>query len=107
MLRSRRNAAALMEKSIKNMLGLVTIGLSLLASAEQTGVDLRQARMALCNREAGGDKKGDERKTFMKTCLSANRENPEQAKLRTCVDEAMSMKGDAREKLISECLKEE
>ncbi len=30
----------------------------------------QQTRMADCNKEAG-DKKGDERKAFMKTCLSA------------------------------------
>ena len=62
--------------------------------------------MALCNREAG-DMRGDERKTTMETCVSAKREAPGQAKLKTCIGEAMSIKGEAREKLISECLKKE
>ena len=30
----------------------------------------QQSKMGMCNKEAEG-KKGDERKTFMKTCLSA------------------------------------
>ena len=39
------------------------------ASAPKT-MSKQNTKMADCNKEAG-DKKGDERKAFMKTCLSA------------------------------------
>lgn len=60
--------------------------------------------MGYCNKEAA-DKKGDERKAFMKTCLSAKRETPQQAKMKTCNVDAKDMKGGERKKFMSECLK--
>lgn len=64
----------------------------------------QQNKMTVCNKEAG-DKKGDERKAFMKTCLSAKKETPQQAKMKTCNVEAKDMKGDERKKFMSDCLK--
>ncbi|MBL0422496.1 hypothetical protein JI739_19265 [Ramlibacter sp. AW1] len=64
----------------------------------------QQTKMATCNKEAG-DKKGDERKAFMKECLSAKKETPQQAKMKSCNVEAKGMKGDERKKFMSECLK--
>ena len=61
------------------------------------------AKMATCNKEAG-DKKGDERKAFMKTCLSAKKET-QQSKMASCNKEAGEKKGDERKKFMSECLK--
>lgn len=40
------------------------------AQAQDKPATAQQNKMATCNKEAG-DKKGDERKAFMKTCLSA------------------------------------
>ena len=40
------------------------------AQAEDKAPTAQQSKMATCNKEAT-DKKGDERKAFMKTCLSA------------------------------------
>jgi hypothetical protein len=62
------------------------------------------SKMTACNKEAG-DKKGDERKAFMKECLSAKKVTPQQAKMKTCNAEAKDMKGDARKKFMSDCLK--
>jgi hypothetical protein len=41
------------------------------ARAADAAPTSQQSRMAVCNKEAVG-KKGDERKAFMKQCLSAN-----------------------------------
>jgi hypothetical protein len=62
--------------------------------------------MGTCNKEAAG-KKGDERKAFMKECLSAKSAAAatQQSKMKTCNVEAKGMKGDERKKFMSECLK--
>lgn len=64
----------------------------------------QQSKMATCNKEAEG-KKGDERKAFMKDCLSANKQEKQQNKMKTCNAEAAGKKGDERKAFMSECLK--
>ena len=82
----------------------------------------QQNKMVTCNKEATG-KKGDERKAFMKECLSkkpaapaatekpaepAPAEKPasaQQNKMATCNKAADGKKGDERKKFMSECLK--
>jgi psiF repeat len=66
----------------------------------------QQSKMAMCNKEAEG-KKGDERKAFMKECLSANKKETQQNKMKTCNAEAKESgkKGDERKMFMSECLK--
>ncbi|MBX9833487.1 MAG: phosphate starvation-inducible protein PsiF, partial [Burkholderiaceae bacterium] len=51
--------------------------------------------------------KGDERKAFMKECLSANKQEKQQTRMKTCnADEkAKTLKGDERKAFMSECLK--
>jgi hypothetical protein len=52
-----------------------SLGLALAAHAAQAQVAQRE-KMKTCNAEAkAGAKKGDERKAFMKTCLSSNASN--------------------------------
>jgi hypothetical protein len=65
----------------------------------------QQARMASCNKEAA-DMKGDERKAFMKTCLSGENMS-QQDKMKKCnVDaNAKDLKGDERKQFMSQCLK--
>jgi Ni/Co efflux regulator RcnB len=63
----------------------------------------QQNKMSECNKEAG-DKKGDERKAFMKTCLSAKKMT-QQDKMKSCNKEASGKKGDERKKFMSDCLK--
>jgi hypothetical protein len=41
----------------------------------------------------------------MKTCLSAKKETPQQAKMTTCNTDANDKKGDERKKFMSACLK--
>ncbi len=71
----------------------------------------QQEKMKACNAEAGTKSlKGDERKAFMKTCLSAKGAAPtQQDKMKTCNAEAgtKALKGDERKKFMSDCLKAE
>jgi hypothetical protein len=70
----------------------------------------QQSKMATCNKDAEG-KKGDERKDFMKNCLSAKPEAAatppatQQNKMKTCNADAAGKKGDERKAFMSECLK--
>ena len=64
----------------------------------------QQSKMGVCNKDAEG-KKGDERKAFMKECLSAKKEAPaQQTKMKTCNVEAKGKKGDERKTFMKECL---
>lgn len=66
----------------------------------------QQNRMVTCNAEATG-KKGDERKGFMKTCLSNKPElqvTAQQSKMKTCNAEAAGKKGEERKAFMKTCL---
>ena len=65
----------------------------------------QQTKMAECN-QAAGERKGDERKAFMKDCLT-NKQKAQQDKMKTCNAEAKDMKGDTRKQFMSECLKKQ
>lgn len=62
----------------------------------------QQSKMGDCNKEAS-DKKGDERKAFMKTCLS-NKPMTQQDKMKKCNVDATGKKGDERKAYMKECL---
>jgi hypothetical protein len=75
----------------------------------------QQSKMATCNKDAG-DKKGDERKAFMKDCLSAkpavaaapetDKKSTQQNKMKTCNKDAgdKKLKGDERKAFMKDCL---
>ena len=66
----------------------------------------QQSKMASCNKEAA-DKKGDERKSFMKDCLSAKpaaAAGTQQDKMKTCNQEAAGKMGDERKAFMKGCL---
>src|SRR6185312_11405286 len=72
----------------------------------------QQSRMASCNKDAG-DKKGDERKAFMKDCLSnkpSDKPTPSAAqaaqreKMKACNKDAAGKKGDERKAFMKDCL---
>ncbi|XLZ68008.1 PsiF family protein [Massilia sp. SR12] len=65
----------------------------------------QQSKMATCNKDAEG-KKGDERKAFMKGCLSNKPAAPatQQDKMKTCNADATGKKGDERKAFMKECL---
>ena len=67
----------------------------------------QQGKMAACNKDAG-EKKGDERKAFMKECLSAKpaAAATQQDKMKMCNKDAGEKKlaGDPRKAFMKECL---
>ncbi len=66
----------------------------------------QQGKMVTCNAGAAG-KKGDERKAFMKTCLSAApaaAPMTQQQKMKTCNADATGKKGDERKAFMKTCL---
>jgi hypothetical protein len=74
------------------------------ADAASAPMGKQQSKMADCNKEAG-DKKGDDRKSFMKTCLS-NKKMTQQEKMKSCNADpkAKTLKGDERKAFMKECL---
>lgn len=96
---------------MKKLLSLLALGLTLSFGAAHAATP-QQTKMATCNKEATG-KTGDERKAFMKECLSAKpaaaadapKGTTQQQKMKTCNAEAKGLKGDERKKQMSECLK--
>ena len=71
----------------------------------------QQDKMKACNTQAAG-KKGDERKAFMQSCLSAGSggtaaaHNSQQEKMKTCNADASKkhLKGDERKTFMKGCL---
>jgi len=63
----------------------------------------QQEKMKACNEQAA-DKKGDERKAFMKTCLSA-KPAPAKSKMAMCNEKAKGMSKEEGNKARSECMK--
>ena len=63
----------------------------------------QQNKMASCNKDAG-DKKGEERKDYMKTCLSAAKPASQQIKMKQCNADAGAKKGDERKAFMKDCL---
>jgi psiF repeat len=84
---------------------LAAFAMNAQAADEKAAPTAQQSKMGECNKEAG-DKKGDDRKAFMKTCLSAKKAT-QQDKMRTCNADAKgkALKGDERKKFMSDCLK--
>jgi hypothetical protein len=72
-------------------------------AAEDKPLTPQQRKMATCNEEAVG-KKGDERKAFMKECLSARKSPTQQEKMKICNQEAVGKKGNERRAFMKECL---
>jgi len=86
--------------------GLSTVPIAIAAPATQS-------KMAACNAQANdkglAEGGGDERKTFMKECLSAKPAKAggtQQNKMRACNKEAgeKNLKGEERKKFMSTCL---
>lgn len=98
---------------MKKILSLLAIGLVLSFGAAHAADDAKtkqQGKMATCNAdEKAKTLKGDERKAFMKECLSAKPEaaaGGQQNKMKTCNADpkAKTLKGDERKAFMKECL---
>lgn len=96
------------------MLRIPLLMMGLLMCAQGFAATVQQTKMTTCNAEATTKTlKGDERKAFMKTCLSAPAANdaktltPQQQKMKDCNASAKTkaLTGDARKTFMSSCLK--
>ena len=110
---------------MKHLLSLLAVSVAALASADAFAADAtaQQGKMATCNKDAAAaDKKGEERKAFMKECLSAKpagaalavpaaaavdpaASKSQGSKLGVCSKEAAEkgLKGAERNAYLSEC----
>jgi hypothetical protein len=89
-------------KHLMTVLALAAAALSTSAFAADAPMTKQQNKMGQCNTDAG-DKKGDERKAFMKSCLSAKKAT-QQDKMKTCNADAAGKKGDERKTFMKTCL---
>ncbi|MEO8118277.1 MAG: PsiF family protein [Rhodoferax sp.] len=105
-------------KKLITLLGL-TLSLSMGAAhaadapaADAAAKTPQQSKMTMCNKEAT-DKKGDERKAFMKECLGAkpvaatsDKKMAQQEKMKTCNKGAgeKKLKGAERKTFMKDCL---
>jgi psiF repeat len=102
---------------MKRLLWSAAAGALLVLASVSPGVQAaensQQARMTSCNADAKAKNlSGDDRKAFMKSCLSASggsaaKGNSQQEKMKTCNADAKTrnLKGDDRKKFMSDCLK--
>jgi len=100
---------------MKKLIALACLGLMFTAPAF---AGAQQEKMKSCNKDATEKSlKGDERKAFMKTCLSKegapaaapamDKKATQQEKMKSCNKDAKekALKGDERKKFMSDCLK--
>jgi psiF repeat len=99
-------------KKFASLLALTFAAIAMPAMAAEPTA--QQNKMKTCNADAKTKNlAGDERKAFMKTCLSAKAEAPadgktaQQNKMKTCNADAKTkdLKGDERKAFMSSCLK--
>ncbi|MBI4938592.1 MAG: PsiF repeat-containing protein [Nitrosomonadales bacterium] len=98
---------------MKQLVAYACLGL-LVAVPAPAFAGAQQDRMKNCNAEAKEKAlQGDERKAFMKKCLSnkpeapADKKSAQQERMKNCNAEAKekALKGDERKKFMSSCLK--
>jgi hypothetical protein len=88
---------------MKRLLALMVAGMVVVAGPALAAENSQQDKMKACNTKAG-DKKGDERKAFMSSCLKAAPPKAE-SKMAMCNKKTAGMEKDARAKAQSECMK--
>jgi hypothetical protein len=102
---------------MKQLISVVALGLALAAgsvyAADAKAPTAQQGKMKTCNADAKAKElKGDERKAFMKSCLSAkpaaaaDGASTQQTKMKTCNADAKAkeLKGDERKAFMKSCL---
>src|SRR6201996_5804579 len=97
-----------MECHMKIQSAIATLVLGAVLVSPVFAQNSQQTKMADCNKQAG-DKKGDDRKAFMKTCLSAkpaaaSAPMTQQQKMTACNQQASDKKGDERKTFMKSCL---
>jgi hypothetical protein len=89
---------------------LFAVAIAMAANFSFAETTAQQSKMTTCNKDAG-DKKGDDRKAFMKDCLSAKpaaapAKMTQQEKMKSCNADtkAKTLKGDDRKAFMKTCL---
>jgi hypothetical protein len=102
---------------MKQLISVVALGLAMATgsvyAADAKAPTAQQGKMKTCNAEAKTKElKGDERKAFMKSCLSAkpaaaDGATTQQGKMKTCNADAKTkeLKGAERKAFMKDCLK--
>jgi len=97
---------------VQLMLAAALLSLTAAGYASAAEKTAQQQKMTVCNQQAGDKSlKGDERKTFMSSCLKKDSKmdgmTPQQMKMKTCNAQAgdKMLKGDERKTFMSSCLK--
>jgi len=95
---------------IRATMAALALGVALsatFAAAPAFADNSQQSKMTTCNAQAAG-KKGDDRKAFMKDCLSsipaAAAPMTQQQKMTACNKSATGKKGDDRKAFMKDCL---
>jgi hypothetical protein len=88
---------------MKRLFSLAIVGALAAVATPAFAENAQQERMKTCNTKAA-DKKGDERKTFMKECLSAEKKTYDN-KMGACNTKSKGMKGEEHKKFMSDCMK--
>ena len=91
---------------MKKLVVLAVVSLACtMGMAQDKPKTAQQQLMGTCNTEATG-KKGDDRKAFMKSCLSDGKKR-QQERMKSCNIDATGKKGDERKAFMSDCLKKD
>jgi len=89
------------------VLGGVLAAPAFAQTAAPAAANSQQEKMKACNAQAAG-KKGDDRKAFMKQCLSAGGAAApamtQQERMKACNVQAADKKGDDRKAFMKQCL---
>lgn len=85
------------------LLGMFACGTAYAADAPAAKMS-QQDKMKMCNEKAA-DMKGDDRKAFMKTCLSAKPPEKPKSKMAMCNEKTKGMTKADADKTRSECMK--
>ncbi len=96
-------------KTLFTSLAFIVFTISTAMSSTAMAKNSQQSKMVTCNKEASG-KTGDDRKAFMKDCLSsshATAANSQQEKMKSCNASAAGKKGDERKAFMKSCLKKD
>jgi len=89
---------------MKNLLAGMMVGaFAIVATPVFAADNPQQIKMKDCNIKAA-DKKGNDRKAFMKTCLSAKPMKAE-SRISMCNKRTAGMKGDERSRAQSDCMR--
>lgn len=88
---------------MKRLFTLAMIGAFAAVATPAFAENAQHERMKTCNTKAA-EKKGDERKMYMKDCLSAEKKTQD-TKMGACNTKSKGMKGDERKKFMSGCMK--